>query len=94
MKRVYGRVRRVSGSARHGCRAPPRADTLEACPPTTPPPPLPRRTAWGHGLATVAADGTVLDTWFPAPALGAPDADIRSMPVELEASPAATTAAR
>ncbi|MEO7350519.1 MAG: 2,3,4,5-tetrahydropyridine-2,6-dicarboxylate N-succinyltransferase [Marmoricola sp.] len=30
--------------------------------------------AWGHGLATVADDGTVLDTWFPAPALGnAPD---------------------
>jgi len=26
--------------------------------------------AWGHGLATVADDGTVLDTWFPAPALG------------------------
>ena len=28
----------------------------------------PARTAWGHGLATVAADGTVLDTWFPTPA--------------------------
>ena len=28
------------------------------------------RSAWGHGLATTAADGTVLDTWFPAPALG------------------------
>ena len=28
-------------------------------------------TAWGHGLATIAADGTVLDTWFPSPALGA-----------------------
>ena len=27
--------------------------------------------AWGHGLATLTADGTVLDTWFPAPALGA-----------------------
>jgi 2,3,4,5-tetrahydropyridine-2-carboxylate N-succinyltransferase len=26
--------------------------------------------AWGHGLATVAADGTLLDAWFPAPALG------------------------
>lgn len=26
--------------------------------------------AWGFGLATNAADGTVLDTWFPAPALG------------------------
>ncbi|PPF83265.1 2,3,4,5-tetrahydropyridine-2,6-dicarboxylate N-succinyltransferase [Subtercola sp. Z020] len=26
--------------------------------------------AWGHGLATIAADGTVLDTWYPAPRLG------------------------
>ena len=29
--------------------------------------------ASGTGLATFAADGTVLDTWYPAPALG-PDA--------------------
>ena len=29
------------------------------------------RTAWGYGLATVAGDGTVLDTWFPRPVLGA-----------------------
>ena len=28
------------------------------------------RTAWGHGLATVHEDGTVLDTWYPQPALG------------------------
>jgi 2,3,4,5-tetrahydropyridine-2-carboxylate N-succinyltransferase len=28
------------------------------------------RTAWGYGLATVAGNGTVLDTWFPAPHLG------------------------
>ncbi|MCU1579149.1 MAG: dapD [Rhodoglobus sp.] len=28
------------------------------------------RTAWGYGLATVAGNGTVLDTWFPHPALG------------------------
>ena len=27
--------------------------------------------AWGYGLASVATDGTVLDTWFPTPALGA-----------------------
>ncbi|GAB3126453.1 2,3,4,5-tetrahydropyridine-2,6-dicarboxylate N-succinyltransferase [Glaciibacter psychrotolerans] len=26
--------------------------------------------AWGYGLATITDDGTVLDTWFPAPALG------------------------
>ena len=30
------------------------------------------RTAWGHGLATVADDGTTLDVWYPAPALGTP----------------------
>ena len=27
--------------------------------------------AWGHGLATIAADGTVLDVWYPNPKLGA-----------------------
>ncbi|WP_403020515.1 2,3,4,5-tetrahydropyridine-2,6-dicarboxylate N-succinyltransferase [Salinibacterium sp. GXW1014] len=26
--------------------------------------------AWGYGLATISADGTVLDTWFPTPELG------------------------
>ncbi len=29
-----------------------------------------QRTAWGFGLATITAEGQVLDTWFPAPALG------------------------
>ena len=33
------------------------------------------RTAWGHGLATVADDGAVLDTWYPSPALGVLPAD-------------------
>ncbi len=28
------------------------------------------RAAWGYGLATVAGDGTVLDTWYPTPRLG------------------------
>jgi 2,3,4,5-tetrahydropyridine-2-carboxylate N-succinyltransferase len=28
------------------------------------------RTAWGLGLATTTLDGTVLDTWYPTPALG------------------------
>jgi len=28
------------------------------------------RTAWGYGLATTAVTGTVLDTWYPEPALG------------------------
>lgn len=26
--------------------------------------------AWGHGLATIAGEGTTLDTWYPAPRLG------------------------
>jgi 2,3,4,5-tetrahydropyridine-2-carboxylate N-succinyltransferase len=29
------------------------------------------RAAWGYGLATVAGDGTLLDTWYPRPQLGA-----------------------
>jgi 2,3,4,5-tetrahydropyridine-2-carboxylate N-succinyltransferase len=29
--------------------------------------------AWAVGLATLAADGRVLDTWYPAPALAGPD---------------------
>jgi 2,3,4,5-tetrahydropyridine-2-carboxylate N-succinyltransferase len=33
------------------------------------------RTAWGHGLTTRTTDGTVLDAWFPRPALGAPVED-------------------
>jgi 2,3,4,5-tetrahydropyridine-2-carboxylate N-succinyltransferase len=33
------------------------------------------RMAWGHGLATVTGGGTVLDTWYPSPALGRAPAD-------------------
>jgi 2,3,4,5-tetrahydropyridine-2,6-dicarboxylate N-succinyltransferase len=33
------------------------------------------RTAWGHGLATITDGGQVLDTWYPAPALGEPTAE-------------------
>ena len=42
--------------------------------------------AWGYGLATVAESGTVLDTWFPAPALGGVPAgrDRHIAPAELE----------
>ncbi|MCM3656173.1 2,3,4,5-tetrahydropyridine-2,6-dicarboxylate N-succinyltransferase [Agromyces mediolanus] len=45
------------------------------------------RRAWGDGLATIAADGTVLDTWFPSPALGAiPTGRERwILPAEIEA---------
>ncbi len=28
------------------------------------------RWVWGVGLATTAADGTVLDTWYPSPEMG------------------------
>ncbi|MGN6244701.1 MAG: 2,3,4,5-tetrahydropyridine-2,6-dicarboxylate N-succinyltransferase [Motilibacteraceae bacterium] len=42
------------------------------------------RTAWGWGLATVTGDGTVLDTWFPAPALGEPEGESEA-PAELVA---------
>jgi 2,3,4,5-tetrahydropyridine-2-carboxylate N-succinyltransferase len=40
--------------------------------------------AWAHGLATLAADDTVLDVWFPEPALGAKPADA-AVPEELTA---------
>jgi 2,3,4,5-tetrahydropyridine-2-carboxylate N-succinyltransferase len=40
-----------------------------------------REGASGTGLATIAADGTILDTWYPAPALG-PDAPDRTAELE------------
>ncbi len=43
------------------------------------------RTASGLGLATLAADGSVLDAWFPAPALGPADALDSSLAGSLEA---------
>jgi 2,3,4,5-tetrahydropyridine-2-carboxylate N-succinyltransferase len=37
--------------------------------------------AWGHGLATLARDGSVLDVWYPSPALGdAPKSDLQWFP--------------
>ena len=36
--------------------------------------------AYGTGLATVTADGTVLDVWYPAPALFSSDAPITEQP--------------
>ncbi len=43
--------------------------------------------AWGHGLATKDADGSVLDVWFPEPKLGpAPKTDeLWVVPRELDA---------
>ena len=45
------------------------------------------RAAWGYGLATVAGNGTVLDTWYPRPELGARPAhvDPHIAPSEFEA---------
>jgi 2,3,4,5-tetrahydropyridine-2-carboxylate N-succinyltransferase len=40
------------------------------------------RLAWGFGLATVAADDTVLDTWYPEPQLGPLPEDVE-IPAEL-----------
>lgn len=42
------------------------------------------RTAWGWGLATVTDSGTLLDTWYPQPTLGAPPVDVEC-PAELTA---------
>jgi 2,3,4,5-tetrahydropyridine-2-carboxylate N-succinyltransferase len=34
--------------------------------------------AWGHGLATIAGDGSILDVWFPSPEVGeAPKSDLQ-----------------
>lgn len=34
--------------------------------------------AWGHGLATIAEDGSLLDVWYPEPQLGsAPTSDLQ-----------------
>jgi 2,3,4,5-tetrahydropyridine-2-carboxylate N-succinyltransferase len=44
------------------------------------------RSAWGYGLATVADNGVILDTWFPQPVLGALPAgtDPHIAPAEFE----------
>jgi 2,3,4,5-tetrahydropyridine-2-carboxylate N-succinyltransferase len=39
------------------------------------------RQVWGHGLATIADDGTVLDTWYPAPSAAEPSD--HGLPAEL-----------
>ncbi len=41
------------------------------------------RTAWGHGLLSRTLEGTVLDAWYPSPALGDPDGS--AVPDELVA---------
>ncbi|WP_036970267.1 2,3,4,5-tetrahydropyridine-2,6-dicarboxylate N-succinyltransferase [Promicromonospora kroppenstedtii] len=49
-------------------------------------------TAWGFGLATIADDGTTLDTWYPEPALG--DAPAGATPPEALAAAAGADAVR
>ena len=44
-----------------------------------------QRIAHGHGLATVDANGTILDTWYPAPALGEPPTEFTVPPDFAEA---------
>lgn len=43
-----------------------------------------QRSAWGFGLATITLGGQVLDTWYPAPALGEVD-ESATAPEELGA---------
>ncbi|UOQ58283.1 2,3,4,5-tetrahydropyridine-2,6-dicarboxylate N-succinyltransferase [Leucobacter allii] len=52
------------------------------------------RYAWSAGIATIAANGTVLDAWFPAPALGKrpEERDPWIAPAELEAQAGADEA--
>jgi 2,3,4,5-tetrahydropyridine-2-carboxylate N-succinyltransferase len=45
--------------------------------------------AWGAGLATTTGDGRVLDTFFPAPGLGAPPVDAAPGTTEVHAHQAA-----
>ena len=85
-----GRARRRSPACLQSigsrCPAPrPPPLRLEACLRPTPPHPRPPDAAWGYGLATIAGDGTVLDTWFPAPQLGARRPRRCIAPAELEA---------
>ncbi|QQR99999.1 MAG: 2,3,4,5-tetrahydropyridine-2,6-dicarboxylate N-succinyltransferase [Austwickia sp.] len=45
-----------------------------------------QRTAWGWGLATITDEGTVLDTWYPDPALGEPPTQsTHAVPADLAA---------
>ncbi|WP_454118624.1 2,3,4,5-tetrahydropyridine-2,6-dicarboxylate N-succinyltransferase [Microbacterium lacticum] len=45
------------------------------------------RWIWAAGLATIASDGTVLDTWFPAPAAGRAPEDVGTADLEASAGP-------
>lgn len=46
-----------------------------------------QRWIWGAGLATIAGDGTVLDTWFPSPATGRAPAEPDTAALDAQAGP-------
>lgn len=46
-----------------------------------------QRLIWGAGLATIAADGTVLDTWYPEPGAGAAPERPDTRTLEVAAGP-------
>ena len=46
-----------------------------------------QRWIWGAGLATIAGDGTVLDTWFPSPAAGRSPAEPDTAALDAQAGP-------
>jgi 2,3,4,5-tetrahydropyridine-2,6-dicarboxylate N-succinyltransferase len=52
------------------------------------------RPAFGHGLASIGPDGTVLDTYYPAPALGEPAAEPAGRPAAELAALVGTDEAR
>lgn len=45
--------------------------------------------AWGIGLATLAADGSTLDVWYPAPQPGEAPADVTAQPLHAQLEAAA-----
>ncbi len=49
----------------------------------------PATRAWGIGLATIAADGSTLDAWYPSPQLGAAPEAPESHPLHAQLSAAA-----
>ncbi|MGP9845211.1 2,3,4,5-tetrahydropyridine-2,6-dicarboxylate N-succinyltransferase [Brachybacterium sp. 107] len=51
--------------------------------------PSPATHAWGIGLATLAADGSTLDTWYPAPQLGEAPVAPESEPLHAQLAAAA-----
>ena len=67
----FGSVAHVTDTNQNSATTPARTDAPKA--------------AWAFGLATIAGtggQGTVLDTWYPAPALGAPSGE-QEPPAEL-----------